>query len=141
MEPQSWLGSWNAFVDYVAEQYSRGEDDGVIADAIIGRSVRWSGRVVRLEINSEFVPGIEFDMGSHRVELRDGKHIDQSYLYLHVSDPASWVSTKVGDHVEFVGEINKSDERSPFSPIRLINDAEKKAVAIKLGVQNGVRTS
>jgi hypothetical protein len=72
-----WLLSWNAFLDWLGEQYSLRKEDAEIALAVSGRSVQWSGRVVHLKLDSKYVPGIEFDMGSHRVELGDGNHIDR----------------------------------------------------------------
>jgi hypothetical protein len=141
MEGLSWNELWTVFVDFLANQYLLGKTDIEIARAVTGRAVRWSGTVARMNLGSKYVPGVELSMGSYRVELRDGRHIGQEYLYLHVSDTTSWLRTNVGDHVQFVGQIKKSHERSPFLPVGLIIDEEQNWIAITLAIRDCVRTS
>lgn len=136
-----WGRSWNAFLDWLGEQYSKRKSDAEIAIDVSGMSVHWTGKVVRLRLDSKYTPGIEFDMGSHRVELPDGNRIDQHYLYLLVSDPVSWLNTDPGEVVDFAAEIQEANSGSPFSSISLVVDAEQRSVGIRLSIRNGVRLS
>lgn len=133
----SWDRSWRDFIVAVRDFSDRGASEAELAEHFGGAWVEWKGVVTRVNLTSQDIPGITFEMPEVKVPLNNGYEICESHLYLLVrrEDASLWQGVSGGDEVAFRGQIKARG--GPFSPIKVVCFDEDNSANVQLSIGNG----
>jgi hypothetical protein len=135
---KEWQSCWDDFVRYVTTLHAQRKSDVDIARAVAGCVVEWVGVVVRLNLESQHLPGVQLAM-KYSGRLPNGIRIKADHLYASVPQKyvSTWVNASLNHEIRFRGRIIGFGERGPLLPVRLAEVSEEDYIALEVSIVDG----
>lgn len=135
-----WNSSWRAFLASVGALCDEGFGEKEIAERFSNGEVVWTGVVCRLNLQSKFVPGIQFKMPEIEIPLKNGHVIREHHLYLNIapSEVQHWCDISIDETIKFQARIKDMKKTGPFNPVSLVFHDDDNFVNVEISTEKGL---
>lgn len=138
---KAWNKDWHQFCEDIVNDFNEGLDDAALSRKYGGYTVRWSGTVTDLNLESQSLLSVGIAMDVREKYISKGYKFNCNAITLFIDDAlkSTWNSVDIGEIVDFEALIYVKN--GPFHGVRISTFPGDDSAILLLGLHRAKKVA